>query len=280
MILRSVGAGQNNPDSLPSASSFVASKDYPTESLGIWPADAYGSESDPYGSVAKLSFGASYGYGGTPGWRCQPDPMTGTGTYEDSVGWSMPNPLASGSNNIVTISFMFKMTSALANAIPTGEFWVHVNKAIDLGGDAWPRYGIHFGDAQSGSSEGPQWTISGGGAGPYFDTEYDWRQHGDQWVWVCAVIDGRGATSADRYIALYIKPEGAPDVIRIGRTYESEGLPDLSGEIPGTVFTPLWGFWDDMENRELLTDLASMFVYVDRLRIGNGWPTGFDGPPF
>lgn len=89
------------------------------------------------------------------------------------------------------------MTGPLLAAIEiSGGFWAHMNQALDFkyfandGGEG-NRNGFHFGEMP------PRWSIAGSGAGPTFPIGPDWRNLSDQWVWVCLVIDMRGATPAE-----------------------------------------------------------------------------------
>lgn len=275
LILKSsVSPVVNNPDGITAATTTLFTRDFDTENA------AHVIENT---SVVLHDWDASYGYGGTGGWRLQPNPINGTASNEDSGGMDFYHPLG-GANTLRVFSFMQKMSSAFISAIPTGTYWASVNKAIDLGGggSGYDRGGFHFGLQSGSGSSVCTWHITQGGAGPYYASSEDWNDYGDVWTWLAFVMDARDASSANRYMAIYMKAEGIDtSVRRIARVYESTGLPNWSGGIPGIVLTPIWGYWDDMRDRELVSaNLSSMFLYLDRFRVTDGWPTGADGPPF
>lgn len=277
----SSGGIVDNPDSVP-AGALLWSRDYETE---VATDIRWGNPAVPYSpGLVNLVWGASHGYGPSGGWRAQPNPIvdpSNGNNAENAHGWACPYTTAfpGGPHQLIAVSFLLKISQELLDAIDapnTGTFWDHMNKAIDMGGGGIPRFGAHFGERP------PRWQLCAGGAGPYKDTAVDYTPYAGQWVWHCFVIDVRGATPAERCIAMYVKPEGASAVVRIGRMDETEGLPAIGNEIPAFNLTPLWGYWDDMGDRALVeaAGLANMFLYVDRFKITSGWPTGADGPPF
>ena len=138
---------------------------------------------------------------------------------------------------------------------------------------------IHFGE-----SEGQvrfSHVDGGGGARIYFGP--DWLALADEWVWLCHVIDMRSMNAGERYMATYLKREGDPGVTRIGIRYE-DGDPVLQsydGRGIWGFLSPFHGYWDDMIDRDGLTnDLSQMHLSVDQIRVMDGWPDGAHGPPF
>ena len=270
------GGGSLNPDDIPSATALILSRDYTTHDAGEVLSQA---------NLAVGEWGAAYGYSG-PGWRFRPDPIIGTAENEDSAGWLMPwgaPAFPPDGHALVTVSFMLKLSGPLLDEIARGgPLWAHVNKAFDFkywnaaGNGEGGRNGVHFGENP------PQFHFSTGGAGQFMAIGPDWRTLADQWVWVCFVVDMRGATPSQRYLAAYYRPPGG-QVQQMGRVAEDNAtspLQSYAGRGFLGFFSPLFGYWDDMNGRESVAgNLQSMFVHVDRVRIANGWPTGADGPP-
>ena len=89
--------------------------------------------------------------------------------------------------------------------------------------------------------------------------------------------------AGERYMATYLKREGDPGVTRIGIRYE-DGDPVLQsydGRGIWGFLSPFHGYWDDMIDRDGLTnDLSQMHLSVDQIRVMDGWPDGAHGPPF
>ncbi|MBW2456565.1 MAG: hypothetical protein JRI68_18750 [Deltaproteobacteria bacterium] len=275
--------GANNPDQLPESSSPIYTRDYETEV-------ADDVTSTP--NIALGEWGASHGHGPSGGWRFAPDPIVSTaGDNENSAGWAWGLQAGSdfpvGAYDLVTVSYMYRVSQALVQEIAlAGAFWNHDQKAIDFKyHDPNAPYGegnrntIHFGE-----SEGQvrfSHVDGGGGSRIYFGP--DWVTLADEWVWLCHVIDMRGSSPAERYIATYIKRDGDPGVTRIGIRFEN-GPPELqayNGQGVWGFLSPFHGYWDDMVDRNGLThDLGQMFLSVDRLRVMPGWPDEANGPPF
>jgi len=189
--------------------------------------------------------------------------------------------------DIISVSYMFRISQPLVAEIALGgPFWAHMQKSIDFKyhdpnapyGEG-NRNGIHFGpgDGQVQFS----FVDGGGGTRIYFGP--DWVTLADEWVWLCHVIDMRGATPTERYLASYLKRAGDDGVTRTGIRYEN-GAPELqayNGRGFWGFFSPVHGYWDDMVDRDgLVNDLAQMFLSVDRLRVMPGWPAGEHGPPY
>jgi hypothetical protein len=275
--------GNDNPDNLPESSTPIYSNDYDTN--------------DPTGvtSVEDLAvgtWGANLGYQ-SGGWSFQPDPIADPSEdmNEDAAGWaygvqgSQYFPL--DTYDLVTVSYMYKVSQALLEEIALGgPFWAHDQKAIDFkyhdptdpNGEG-NRNTIHFGE-----NEGQirfSHVDGGGGTKIYFGP--DWLGLADQWVWLCHVIDMRGATAEQRYVATYVKVPGDAAVTRIGIRYETSDPPLQTYDGRGIwgFLSPIHGYWDDMVDANGLTnDLADMSLAVDRLRIMPGWPDAANGPPF
>jgi hypothetical protein len=265
-------SGEHNPDGITETSSILYGRDYESQA----------ANDVEYGSVINMQWGSGFGYAGSGGWRAQPNPISGTGQNEDSKGWSVPADLGFNRYNVISASFTLKITGSLLAAIETaGGFWSHLNKSLDFhyydsSGGLGGRGGFHFGEMP------PRWHIAGGGAGPYFPVGPDWRTLADQWVWLCFVIDMRGATPEQRYLAVYYKTPDMTGVARMGRVYESQGLQSYGGHgIVGFPLTEIFGYWDDMNSRAAVeSSLNQMFVYIDRMRIMPGYPNAANGPPF
>jgi hypothetical protein len=170
-------------------------------------------------------------------------------------------------------------------------------KTIDLGTGTGNRIGVHFGviDTANAAHTFPQFTFAGTGGGDYIPmsreigTAADWNQYADQWVWICFCWDGRSATAAQRTFSIYIKPQGASSVTRMGRVFEGETWANRFGTvqriaftwgntIPGVTGSALFGYWDDVIGATLPWNTIQF--YMDRVRVLNGWPTGADGPPW
>ena len=275
-------AGENNPDNLPESSMPLYSRDYDTEVVDD-------VTSTPNIAVGQWDSSSGYASGG---WRFQPDPVGDPAAEnEASAGWAWgvagPDYFPVDGHHLATVSYMYRVSSALVQEIAIGgPFWAHDQKAIDFKyHDPNGPYGegnrntMHFGD------EGGQVRFShvdgGGGTRIYFGP--DWATLADEWVWICHVIDMRGASGAERYIATYMKREGDAAVTRIGIRYE-DGDPPLqtyNGRGIWGFLSPIHGYWDDMIGGDVLTnDLSQMFLSVDRLRIMPGWPDAANGPPF
>ncbi len=265
-------SGVHNPDGITETSSVLFGRDYDSQVGGDVSS----------GGVINMQWGSAYGFAGSGGWRAQPNPIEGSGANEDSKGWMAPASLGVDRYHVISTSFMLKISGPLLGAIETaGGFWSHMNKALDFnyydgGGNLGGRGGFHFGEMP------PRWHISGGGAGPYFPVGPDWRTLADQWVWLCFVIDMRGSTPSQRYLAVYYKTQGMSGVARMGRVYENEGLPSYAGRgIMGFPLTEIFGYWDDMNSRSAVASgLDQMFLYIDRMRIMPGYPDPANGPPF
>jgi len=265
------GAENANPDSLPAATATHYANDYETQN----DADVISQA-----GIALMSWSPNGGYGDTGGWRATPDPVTGTAQQEDSAGWFAGQlSIPFDSHDLWVVSYVLKISGTLLSQIDTVGFWAHVNKCFDF--KYWSstsgegnRNGFHFGENP------PRFWSSSGGGGQLYSIGPDWRTLADQWVWIAHVVDMRGADPATRYIATYYKTQAMSAVTRMGITYESEGLQSYDGYGIAGLYSPLWGYWDDMNNQENLADPASMAVWIDRVRSQNGWPTGTDGPPF
>ncbi len=267
----SVGTA-NNPDGLPETSTVLYSRDYETQ---------VASDVLSQPGLVRMEWGANYGYGPSGGWRAIPEPCATCTDNEDSAGWAPVEtaPFAGGNHNFTVFSFMLKMPATLLNAIDntSGGFWAHRNKTLDFKyrtstGAEGNRNGIHFGENP------PRWTILAGGAGPDVVDSQDWRPYADQWVWMAFVVDMRSSNPADRCISIYYRPEGATNVSRAARGCESQGLNPYPGYGFYGLFSPLFGYWDDMVGGSALgSSLSQMYVALDRLRITPGWPT--DIPP-
>lgn len=273
--------GDDNPDNLPETSMAIYSRDYDTEDSG---------DVTSMPNIALGEWGSSLGHE-SGGWRFQPDPIDGTTENEHSAGWAWgvagPNYFPVDGYHLASVSYMYRVSSALIQEIAIGgPFWAHDQKSIDFKyHDPNGPYGegnrntIHFGD------EGGQVRFShvdgGGGSRIYFGP--DWATLADEWVWICHVIDMRGTTPAERYMATYMKRAGDAAVTRIGIRYE-DGEPNLqsyNGRGIWGFLSPIHGYWDDMIGRDsLMNELSQMSVSVDRLRIMPGWPDAANGPPF
>lgn len=277
-------AGNNNPDSITEATEIIISKDYTTE---------VGSDVVEDPNIVLMEWDSTYGYNG-PGWRARPTPVNGTAEAEDIAGWSFPFGGVFGVDEyeLIVISFMLKISAALLDEMsgPSG-FMAHPLKFLDVkaynaaGSGEGARNCFHFMDYGSG----PQFAHSGGGGGSNSQTAFgpDWRTLADEWVWCAMVWDMRGATAAERYMAMYTKRAGDSGVTRIGRRFENQTIgsaPDMEpydGRGFLGFFSPLAGYWDDIHDAEnLVENPADYALHLDRVRIANGWPTGSDGPPF
>ena len=266
----------DNPSNITPAAALIWSEDYEQ-------ADDAQILSDP--GIAIGTWAADGGFGPSGGWTMTPDPIDGTADNEDSAGWLMPGPdvFPMDGYELVTVSFMLRMSGPLLDEIATqGQFWSHVNKVFDFkywsetGGEGG-RNGIHFGENP------PQFVLASGGAGQFMQVGPDWRTLADEWVWVCFVVDMRADDPADRYLAAYYKVPGDDGVTEMGTAFEDnpvEPLQTYDGHGFAMFFSPLFGYWDDMNGRDtMIGDLSQMRVQIDRVRIADGWPTGDDGPP-
>jgi hypothetical protein len=280
----SCAAGELNPDHVTAATTVIFARDYETELARDFN-DNFGSRG---GTI--YAWDKSYGYGGTGGWRQQPDPaIGGNGESEEVVGWAMPDARSFpvDAYELVVTSFMLKITGELLDEIARGgSFWNHPNKVLDFrcwntaGTGEGCRNGFHFGESP------PRWFFSIGGAGQVRPgVGADWRKFADEWVWVALVVDMRGDTGAGRRLAIYYKGPEDADVQKAGEIGWERGRDRLE-PYDGRGFhsynfgNTLFGYWDDMVGRQSVTgDLSAMHVYLDRVRITNGWPTGADGPP-
>jgi len=271
-------AGDDNPDGLPESSVPIYANDYETENLD----DVV---HDP--GIAIGAWDAAHGYQ-SAGWRFQPDPVSGANAEnEDSAGWSGGPIFPLDAYHLVSVSYLYRVSSELVGEIALdGAFWAHDQKSIDFkyhDPDApygeGRRNGVHFG------SEAGQVRFAhvDGGAGTRLYFGPDWATLADEWVWICHVIDMRGATPGDRYIATYMKREGDAGVTRLAIRYEGDDPPLQTYDGRGVwgMFSPVHGYWDDMIDRDGLTgSLDEMHMSVDRLRIMPGWPDEANGPPF
>lgn len=273
--------GDDNPDGLPESASPLYDRDYETDAPD-------GITSTP--NIALAEWGADFGHGPSGGWRLQPDPVVGPNVEnEASAGWAwdLQGAFPVDAHHLITVSYMFKVSEPLLQEIAAaGAFWNHDQKAIDFkyhDPDApfgeGNRNTIHFGE-----SEGQvrfSHVDGGGGARIYFGP--DWLALADEWVWLCHVIDMRSMNAGERYMATYLKREGDPGVTRIGIRYE-DGDPVLQsydGRGIWGFLSPFHGYWDDMIDRDGLTnDLSQMHLSVDQIRVMDGWPDGAHGPPF
>ena len=216
----------NNPDNLPESSSPIYSNNFETD-------DADGVVfSRPGIAVGKWS--DTIGYGPSGGWQFRPDPTADPKKNEASAGWLLgvdrKKYLAVDAHHLITVSYMYKVSQALLREIARGgPFWAHDQKAIDFKyHDPNAPYGeghrntIHFGE--SNGKVRSCHVDGGGGTRIYFGP--DWLTLADEWVWLCHVIDMRGATPAERYVATYMKRKRDTAVTKIGIRYE-DGTPKL-----------------------------------------------------
>jgi hypothetical protein len=285
------GGGVDNPDSIPDATTTYISKDYEANNGGTDAVTFTGQQTDFDGVINEWD--AGYGWNGTGGWRFRPDPsvVKDPSINEDSAGLNQSgaNPITVDSTELLVISYMLKITQELLDEIAytdatagggtNPEFWAHDLKCIDFkywdaaGTGEGNRNTIQFGGDGTGNVRFCH-VEGGGGTRYYFGPDWD-VSYGDVWAQLWHVIDMRGATPGARYIATYMKATGDTDVVRIGQTFEDASPVNLEAyENRGIrgLFSPVWGYWDDMTSRnEIIGTLANMAVYVDRLRVANGW---------
>jgi hypothetical protein len=271
-------AGDDNPDGLPEASSPIYANDYEVEDM----ADVV---HDP--GIAIGEWDAAHGYQ-SAGWRFQPDPISGAAVdNEDSAGWGGGGIFPVDAYHLVSVSYLYRVSSTLVDEIALGgPFWAHDQKSIDFKyhdpgapyGEG-RRNGIHFGE------DGGQVRFAhvDGGAGTRLYFGPDWATLADEWVWLCHVIDMRGASPSERYIATYIKRDGDAGVTRLAIRHEDSDPPlqPYDGRGVWGFFSPIHGYWDDMIGRDGLSGaLDQMHMAVDRVRVMPGWPDAANGPPF
>lgn len=291
------GGGVHNPDNLDEGTTLLYSRDYNTQvNADIWNQE----------SGIILAYSSTAGYASTGAWRAQPDPTNGSAENEPRGGWfgdqwgGTPSWL-SATQHYVTVSFLMKATQDLIDLYDEGpgSFASHPLKWFDFkykisGGGEGGRNGFHFSkDIGGAGGGGVRFYTSAGGGGASnnsFDACRDFRTLGDTWLWICFVIDMRGATAAERFLAMYMKVEGEADVVRQIRRFENQVVDGLTlsaynGFGLWGLFSPFCGYWDDMNGRDSftsaqLTKLANAFMTLDRVRVYNGYPPAADGAPF
>jgi hypothetical protein len=275
------------PDGYSLATTTYISRDYDTEVAG---------QIRDVNNIVEMAYDASGGY--TNGaWRARPQPIDGTDANEDNAGWESglgsPDNIPVDDTQIVVVSYMFKISSALVTEILSGgtTFWDHENKVIDFfmwlsdgtNVDADTRQTVFFG-ADSGELVFSH--VAGGGGGQIFTggTRTDFADFADEWVFVAHVLDASGADDTARYTRTYMARSGDSAFTKVA---ERRGDADGGGGGDdsykyttrgwyGDQGRTVWGYWDDMNGGASIYSVDK-YISLDRLRISNGWVNPPDG---
>jgi hypothetical protein len=283
---------ENNPDGYPTEGTVFYENDYETDTLlGMWEAPQI-----------ELDYGDAFGWDGSGAFRAIPQPFPsddGESPNEDNAGWGLggDDPTPPDTCRRLFVSYMLYVSQDLIDDIAAPpeppemgrRFWQAGNKLLDL--PQWNesgvgvdeengfRYVIKFRRNNLDDSGRVQFSHLAGGAGhEYFDdgenTNPDWRELGDRWVWVMHVLD-----EPNTEIRTYLKLEGDDAVRRaLVRDETFRGTDDydwLQSHGRGFAFPTrsFWGYWDDIVNAEVSD---SSFVAIDRVRASDFWID----PPF